>query len=35
MGVFHLNFGIFKNYGKGNWSEWIRQYLIDKNICGV
>jgi len=35
MGVFHLNFGNFLNFGKGNWSERIKQNFIDRNIFVV
>jgi hypothetical protein len=33
MKMFHLNFGIFFNFDKGNWNEQIRQNPIDRNIC--
>jgi hypothetical protein len=35
MGMFHLNFGKYFNFGDGNWNEQIKQNLIDMNICVV
>jgi hypothetical protein len=35
MRMFHLDFGIFFNFDKGNRNEQIKQNLIDRNICVV
>jgi hypothetical protein len=35
MGTFHLNFGIYFNFSKGNSNERIKQNFIDTNISVV
>jgi hypothetical protein len=35
MGTFHLNFGIYFNFGKGISNERIKQNFIDINISVV
>jgi hypothetical protein len=35
MGTFHLNFGIYFNFGKGISNEQIKQNFVDTNICVV